>query len=139
MDSKGKQDREELPTSLELVTVQESEVSVSLPTSGSNNLELGTKALTQIVREVLKEVFEARIQGISETLQIRCVDFYSKMILSADAGIIAHQSSSPFTNQVGGSSGGQNDSFGAKLASFHSLPDDHTGVCRGTWPCGFGN
>ncbi|KAK5819261.1 hypothetical protein PVK06_024238 [Gossypium arboreum] len=40
-------------------------------TSGSDNPELGIEALTQVVREVLEEVFEARIRGTSEMLQAR--------------------------------------------------------------------
>ncbi|KAH1031088.1 hypothetical protein J1N35_043262 [Gossypium stocksii] len=74
MDSEGKQDCEELLVSPEWVTVQESEVNASSPTSSSNNPELGTEALARLEREVLEEVFAAKIQGISETLQARCVD-----------------------------------------------------------------
>ncbi|KAH1074184.1 hypothetical protein J1N35_026512, partial [Gossypium stocksii] len=43
------------------------------PASDSDNQEAGTKALTRLVREVLEEVFEARIGAISETLQDRCM------------------------------------------------------------------
>ncbi|KAH1055192.1 hypothetical protein J1N35_033257 [Gossypium stocksii] len=50
------------------------EVNLSLPTLSSNNPELGIEALTQVVKEVLEEVFEARIREISETFQARCVD-----------------------------------------------------------------
>ncbi|KAH1055408.1 hypothetical protein J1N35_033473 [Gossypium stocksii] len=68
MDSKGKQDFKELSPILEHMTVQELEVNASLSNSGSDNLELGIEALTQIVREVLDGVFEARMREISETL-----------------------------------------------------------------------
>ncbi|KAH1030925.1 hypothetical protein J1N35_043099 [Gossypium stocksii] len=47
-------------------------------TSGSDNPELGTEALTRVVREVLEIVFEARIRGTSETLQTMCVDCAKK-------------------------------------------------------------
>ncbi|KAH1097709.1 hypothetical protein J1N35_014630 [Gossypium stocksii] len=46
---------------------------------GSDNPKLGTKALTQIVREVLEEVFEARIREISETLQGKSNDCRKKI------------------------------------------------------------
>ncbi|KAH1130605.1 hypothetical protein J1N35_001983 [Gossypium stocksii] len=42
----------------------------------SDNPELGTEGLTQIVREVLEKVFEAR--GTSEPLQARCIDCRKK-------------------------------------------------------------
>ncbi|KAH1108406.1 hypothetical protein J1N35_012174 [Gossypium stocksii] len=60
--------RKKLSASLGRVSVQESKDNAILPTSGSNNLELGTEALTYVVREVLEKVFEARIMGTSETL-----------------------------------------------------------------------
>ncbi|KAH1038574.1 hypothetical protein J1N35_040317, partial [Gossypium stocksii] len=44
------------------------------PTAGSDNPKVGAEALTQIVREMLEGVFEARIRETSETLQARCVD-----------------------------------------------------------------
>ncbi|KAK5835965.1 hypothetical protein PVK06_011692 [Gossypium arboreum] len=71
MDSEGKQGHEELPVSPEHEMVQETLVKVSPPTSGNNNPELGTEALTQLAREVLEEVFEARVKAYSETLQAR--------------------------------------------------------------------
>ncbi|KAH1031550.1 hypothetical protein J1N35_043724 [Gossypium stocksii] len=52
----------------------ELEVHVSPPTLGSYNPELGTEALTLVVREVLEGVFEARIRETSGTLQARCMD-----------------------------------------------------------------
>ncbi|KAH1031236.1 hypothetical protein J1N35_043410 [Gossypium stocksii] len=65
----------EAPTSPEHEMLQETEVRVSLPTSSSGNLELGTNVLTQLVREVLEEVKE-----IGETLQVRSVDCKKKEI-----------------------------------------------------------
>ncbi|KAH1040288.1 hypothetical protein J1N35_042031 [Gossypium stocksii] len=53
---------------------QELEVNMSPPTLGCNKPELGTEALTQIVREVLEKVFEAKIRKMSETLQGRYED-----------------------------------------------------------------
>ncbi|KAH1064152.1 hypothetical protein J1N35_029139, partial [Gossypium stocksii] len=47
-------------------------VKVSSPTSGSDNLEISTEALTRMIREVLEEVFEARLKVNGETLQARC-------------------------------------------------------------------
>ncbi|KAK5839408.1 hypothetical protein PVK06_008191 [Gossypium arboreum] len=71
MDFKGKQGCEELPVSPEHEMVQETIVKVSPPTSGNNNPKLGTEALTWLVREVLEEVFEARVKAYGETLQVR--------------------------------------------------------------------
>ncbi|KAK5802971.1 hypothetical protein PVK06_030606 [Gossypium arboreum] len=68
MDSEVKQGHEELPVSPEHEMVQETVVKVNLPTSGNNNPELGTEALTQLVREVLEGVFEARVKAYGETL-----------------------------------------------------------------------
>ncbi|KAK5819546.1 hypothetical protein PVK06_024554 [Gossypium arboreum] len=51
--------------------VQETIVKVSSLTSGNNNSELGTEALIQLVREVLEEVFEARVKAYGESLQAR--------------------------------------------------------------------
>ncbi|KAK5819128.1 hypothetical protein PVK06_024089 [Gossypium arboreum] len=64
----GKQDRKESTISPGCVSTQESEVSVILPTLGRENLELGTEALTWVVREVLDKVFEARINETSDML-----------------------------------------------------------------------
>ncbi|KAH1107818.1 hypothetical protein J1N35_011586 [Gossypium stocksii] len=50
MDSEGKEGGKELPVSSDQKVVQETEVKVSLTTLGSDNLELGTEALTQLVR-----------------------------------------------------------------------------------------
>ncbi|KAH1063592.1 hypothetical protein J1N35_028579 [Gossypium stocksii] len=55
----------EAPTSPEHEMVQETEVRVSPPNLGSDNLELSTDVLTQLVREVLEEVKE-----IGETLRV---------------------------------------------------------------------
>ncbi|KAK5775712.1 hypothetical protein PVK06_043644 [Gossypium arboreum] len=74
MDTECKQGREKSSVSLEHEMVQETAVKVSLPTSGNNNLKLGTEALTQLVREVLEEVFEARVKAYGETLQARCLE-----------------------------------------------------------------
>ncbi|KAK5794419.1 hypothetical protein PVK06_035644 [Gossypium arboreum] len=80
MDYEGKQGREELLVSPEHEIVQEKEVKVGLPTLGSDNPELGTEALTQLVREVLEEVFEARVKANGETLQARCLDCNKKRV-----------------------------------------------------------
>ncbi|KAK5771218.1 hypothetical protein PVK06_047404 [Gossypium arboreum] len=70
MDFDGKQDCEdqssetlkESSASLVRVPVQESKVNAVLLASSSDNLEVGTKALTQFVREVLEKVFEASLK-----------------------------------------------------------------------------
>ncbi|KAK5845004.1 hypothetical protein PVK06_001155 [Gossypium arboreum] len=62
MDSEDKRDRDESSTSPECVIVQDLKVNVSPPNLGSDNPELGTKALTQAVTEVLEGVFGARIR-----------------------------------------------------------------------------
>ncbi|KAK5811381.1 hypothetical protein PVK06_026710 [Gossypium arboreum] len=74
MTFEGERDREESSASPERVTVQELEDNGSLLTFGSDNPELGIEALTQLVREVLEGVFEAKMREISEMLQSRCVD-----------------------------------------------------------------
>ncbi|KAK5770993.1 hypothetical protein PVK06_047160 [Gossypium arboreum] len=66
MDSEGTHDREELFVSPEREIVKEPIVNVSTPTLGSDNPEVGTEALTRLVREVLEEVFEAWIKKNSE-------------------------------------------------------------------------
>ncbi|KAH1031638.1 hypothetical protein J1N35_043812 [Gossypium stocksii] len=45
---------------------------------GSDNPELGTEALIQLVKEVLEKVFEASIKGTSEMFQARCIDCREK-------------------------------------------------------------
>ncbi|KAH1098064.1 hypothetical protein J1N35_014985 [Gossypium stocksii] len=75
MDSEGKQGREELPVSLEHEIVQETEVKVSLLTSGSDNPDLGTEALTRLVREMLEEVFEARVKANAEAFVLKTFKF----------------------------------------------------------------
>ncbi|KAH1065269.1 hypothetical protein J1N35_030256 [Gossypium stocksii] len=69
MNSEGKQGREESFTSLGRVFVQESGDNTISPTLVSDNMELGTEALTRVVIEVLETVFEAKIRGTNETLQ----------------------------------------------------------------------
>ncbi|KAH1030312.1 hypothetical protein J1N35_046125 [Gossypium stocksii] len=64
MNFEGERDRKESSASSERVTVQELEVNASLPTLGSDNPELGTEALTWVVREVLEVVFEERIKRL---------------------------------------------------------------------------
>ncbi|KAK5839505.1 hypothetical protein PVK06_008302 [Gossypium arboreum] len=78
MDSEGNQGRKGLPISPDHEIVQEKEVRVSSPTSGGDNPEHGTEALTQLVREVLEEVFEAIVKEIGEMLQARCLDYKKK-------------------------------------------------------------
>ncbi|KAH1114205.1 hypothetical protein J1N35_007583 [Gossypium stocksii] len=78
MDSEVKQSHEELSVSLEHESVRDMEVKVSLLTSGNDNPELGTKALTRLVREVLEEVIEARVRANGETLQARCLECSKK-------------------------------------------------------------
>ncbi|KAK5819424.1 hypothetical protein PVK06_024424 [Gossypium arboreum] len=74
MDSECKRDRDWLSAFPRRVSVQESEVNTISPTSSSDNSELGTEALTQVVREVLEKVFEARLERTREMLQAGCVD-----------------------------------------------------------------
>ncbi|KAK5794102.1 hypothetical protein PVK06_035304 [Gossypium arboreum] len=68
MDFEGKEGREELPVSPEQEMVQETIVKVSPLSSGNNSPELGTEALIRLVREVLEEVFEARVKAYGETV-----------------------------------------------------------------------
>ncbi|KAH1108372.1 hypothetical protein J1N35_012140 [Gossypium stocksii] len=44
--------------------VQELKLNAVLSASGSDNPEVGTEALTCVVREVLEKVFEARLKGM---------------------------------------------------------------------------
>ncbi|KAH1106620.1 hypothetical protein J1N35_010388 [Gossypium stocksii] len=74
LSSVGKQDFEELSTSLKREIVQELEVDAILPTSGSNNPELGTDVLTQAVRKVLEKVLEASLERNRELIEGRCKD-----------------------------------------------------------------
>ncbi|KAH1091547.1 hypothetical protein J1N35_018804 [Gossypium stocksii] len=69
MDSESKRDRDESFASLRRVSVQELEDNTILPTSNSDNLELSTEALTQVVKEVLEKVFEAGLERTSELFQ----------------------------------------------------------------------
>ncbi|KAH1031441.1 hypothetical protein J1N35_043615 [Gossypium stocksii] len=69
---------EELSASPGRVTVHESEVNVVLPASGSDNPEVGTKVLTQVVREVLEKVFEASLGRNKELVQGKRVDYWKK-------------------------------------------------------------
>ncbi|KAH1082717.1 hypothetical protein J1N35_022478, partial [Gossypium stocksii] len=50
-------------------------------TLGADNLELGTKVLTKLVREVLEELFEARFKVDDETLQARCLELTRREIV----------------------------------------------------------
>ncbi|KAH1113941.1 hypothetical protein J1N35_007319, partial [Gossypium stocksii] len=45
-----------------------------LPTSGSGNSELGTKALAELVRKVVEEVLGTKVKEIKETLQMGCLE-----------------------------------------------------------------
>ncbi|KAH1082665.1 hypothetical protein J1N35_022426 [Gossypium stocksii] len=74
MDSEGEHNREESSASPERETVQELEINVSLPTSSSDNLELGSKVLTRVMREVLEKVFDASLVRNGELIQGRCED-----------------------------------------------------------------
>ncbi|KAH1040052.1 hypothetical protein J1N35_041795 [Gossypium stocksii] len=47
-------------------------------TLGVDNPELGTEALTKLIREVLEEVFEARFKADDETLQARHLECNKK-------------------------------------------------------------
>ncbi|KAH1096975.1 hypothetical protein J1N35_013896 [Gossypium stocksii] len=68
MEPEGKQDCKESSVTPKCETEQEPEVTVSSPTSSSDNPELSTEALTRLLRDVLKGVFEARVREISKTL-----------------------------------------------------------------------
>ncbi|KAH1130606.1 hypothetical protein J1N35_001984 [Gossypium stocksii] len=57
MDSEVKQVSRESFASLRYVSVQELEGNTILLSSSSDNPELGTEALTRMVREVLEKVF----------------------------------------------------------------------------------
>ncbi|KAH1107894.1 hypothetical protein J1N35_011662 [Gossypium stocksii] len=65
MDSEGKQGQKKLPVSSDHEVARETEVKVGSPTSGGDNLELGTEAL-------------ARLKEIGETVQARCLDYKKK-------------------------------------------------------------
>ncbi|KAH1090559.1 hypothetical protein J1N35_017816 [Gossypium stocksii] len=54
--------------------LKESKANGILPTLGRDNLELGTKALTRVVREVLEQAFKARLERLGGLVQSRCVD-----------------------------------------------------------------
>ncbi|KAH1098412.1 hypothetical protein J1N35_015333 [Gossypium stocksii] len=82
MNSKGKRDCKESFASPGDVFILELDVNASLLTMGSDNLELGTEALTRVVREVLEDVLEVRIMEISGTFQSSGVlrsDYMSKL------------------------------------------------------------
>ncbi|KAH1056783.1 hypothetical protein J1N35_034848 [Gossypium stocksii] len=74
IDSDGNHDREgqsgetleEFFASLEHKFVQESKVNSISLASGSDNLEVGTEALTRVVREVLEKVFKASLERNKE-------------------------------------------------------------------------
>ncbi|KAK5771577.1 hypothetical protein PVK06_047798 [Gossypium arboreum] len=52
----------------------DSEGNQSLPTSGSDNSELGIEALAELVRKVVEEVLDTKIKEIRETLQVGCLE-----------------------------------------------------------------
>ncbi|KAH1121388.1 hypothetical protein J1N35_004548 [Gossypium stocksii] len=52
----------------------ESKVNVVHSTTGSNNPEVGTEALSRVVREVLEKVFKASLERIREIVQNTCVE-----------------------------------------------------------------
>ncbi|KAH1082983.1 hypothetical protein J1N35_022744 [Gossypium stocksii] len=82
MDSDCKQDRESQSSEIleksfaspGVMFVQESEVNAVLPALGSDNSEVGTYASTQVMREVLKKVFDTSLERNRELVQGRCVD-----------------------------------------------------------------
>ncbi|KAH1091963.1 hypothetical protein J1N35_019220 [Gossypium stocksii] len=78
MDFKGKQDRDESSTSPGHLSIQELEVNAILPTSGSDSLEVGTVALTHIVRKVLEKFFEASLERNKESVHGRYEDYRKK-------------------------------------------------------------
>ncbi|KAK5845774.1 hypothetical protein PVK06_001996 [Gossypium arboreum] len=78
MDFEGKQGRKELLVSSKHEMVQETVVKVSQLTSGNNNPELGTEALIRLVKEVLEEVFEARVKAYGGALQARNLEYSRK-------------------------------------------------------------
>ncbi|KAH1083960.1 hypothetical protein J1N35_023721 [Gossypium stocksii] len=63
--------------------VQELEVNRSLPTSGSDNLELGIEVLTRVVRKVSEKVFEVSLERNRELIQGRCEDCVKKRYRSS--------------------------------------------------------
>ncbi|KAH1031660.1 hypothetical protein J1N35_043834 [Gossypium stocksii] len=79
MDFEGKQSCEELPISPKHENIQGVVVEVSLPTSGSDNPELGIEALTRLVKEVPEEVFKAKIKANGGTVQARSVECGKKI------------------------------------------------------------
>ncbi|KAH1121719.1 hypothetical protein J1N35_004879 [Gossypium stocksii] len=60
----------------------DSEGKQALPTLGSGNSELGTKALAELVRKVLEEVLETKVKEIRETLQAGCLEWKKRKNLS---------------------------------------------------------
>ncbi|KAK5838966.1 hypothetical protein PVK06_007716 [Gossypium arboreum] len=86
MDFGFKQDREgqsgetveKSLASLGGVSIQESEVNAIQSAMGSDNPEVGTEALTRVVREVLEKVFKASLEKTREMVQGRCMDYGKK-------------------------------------------------------------
>ncbi|KAH1040067.1 hypothetical protein J1N35_041810 [Gossypium stocksii] len=78
MDFKVEHECKGSSASLERKTIQELEINTSSLTLGSDNPELGTEALTQVVREVLEKVFEANLERNRESVQGRCEDCKKK-------------------------------------------------------------
>ncbi|KAH1097931.1 hypothetical protein J1N35_014852 [Gossypium stocksii] len=93
MNSKGKQGHEESSPSPGHVYVQESEDNTILPTSGSDNLELGTEALTLVVRKVLEKVFDARIRRtrLDGPFKVLCGVFWLDKLNQLLWGVIGEQ------------------------------------------------
>ncbi|KAH1073163.1 hypothetical protein J1N35_025491, partial [Gossypium stocksii] len=46
----------------------------SMPTSGSDNPKLGTKALVEVIRKMVEEVLDTKVKEIRETLQAGCLE-----------------------------------------------------------------
>ncbi|KAK5825279.1 hypothetical protein PVK06_020093 [Gossypium arboreum] len=78
MTSEGEHDREESSSPLEREIVQELGANVSPPTLDSDNPELGTEALTRVVREVLEKAFKAGLEQNKELVQGGCEDCEKK-------------------------------------------------------------
>ncbi|KAH1122203.1 hypothetical protein J1N35_005363 [Gossypium stocksii] len=56
----------------------DSEGTQSLPTLGSDNSELGTEALAELVRKMVEEVLKTKVKEIRETLQAGCLECKKK-------------------------------------------------------------
>ncbi|XP_052491106.1 uncharacterized protein LOC105791268 isoform X3 [Gossypium raimondii] len=112
-------------TSLRRVPIQESEVNAIWPTSGSENLDLGTEALTRIVREVLEEVLKARLDRHRELVKNKCVDCEKKRDRSPwrlEPQSVKHERTHLSGNKgiVKGTGSGANAPFGEHCKKRHS-------------------